>query len=84
MAHQKRHIALKALEYRQNIQEDDSDAESNAESDTSVSHLEEDNRDDSESKSSSGESLVSESSNSEILDFEDTETISETEEDHVQ
>ena len=72
---------LKALRLLQNIQEDDSDAES----DMSVYHLDEDNRDDSESESLSGESLVSESSNSEISDFEDTETISETDEDdHVQ
>ena len=55
-----------------------------AESDMSVYHLDEDNRDDSKSESSFGESLVSKSSNSEILDFEDTETISETDEDHVQ
>ena len=84
MAHRKRHTALKALELLQNIQEDNSDAESDAESDTSVYHLDEDNRHDSESESSSGESLVSESSNSEISDFEDTETISETDEDHIQ
>ena len=84
MAHRKRHTVLEALELLQNIQEDDSDAKSDAESDTSVYHLNEDNRDDSESESSSGESLVSESPNSEILDFEDTETISETDEDHVQ
>ena len=80
MAHRKRCTAQKALKLLQNIQEDDSDAES----DTSVYHLDEDNRDDSESESSSGESLVSKSSNSEILDFEDTETISEMDEDHVQ
>ena len=84
MAHRKRHIALKALELLQNIQENNADAESDAESDTSVYHLHEDNRDDSESESLSGESLVSESSNSEISNFEDTETISETDEDHVQ
>ena len=40
--------------------------------------------DDSESEFSSGESLVSESSNSEISDFEDTQTISKTDKDHVQ
>ena len=84
MAQRKRHTALKPLELLQNIQEDYSDAESDAKSDTSVYHLDEDNRDDSESESSSGESLVSESSNSEISDFEDTETISKTDEDHVQ
>ena len=65
MARRKRHTALKALVLQQNIQEDDSDAESGAEPDTSVYH--EDNRDDSES-----ESLISESSNSEISNFEDT------------
>ena len=59
MAYQKIHAALKALELLQNIQGGDSDAESDTESDTSVYHLDEDNRDDSESKSSSGESLVS-------------------------
>ena len=84
MAHQKRHTALKALELLQNIQEDNSDAESDAELDMSVFHLDEDNCDDSEGESSSGESLISESSNSEISDFEDTETISEMDEDHVQ
>ena len=84
MAHRKIHTELKALELLQNIQEDDSDAESDAESDTSVFHLDEDNRDDSESESSFGESLVSESSNSEISDFEGTKTISETDEDHLQ
>ena len=72
------------MEFLQNIQEDDSDAESDAESDTSVYHLDEDNRDDSKSESSSGESLVSESPNSKISDFEDTEAISETDQDHVE
>ena len=66
MAHRKIHTALKALELQQNIQEDDSDAESDAKADASVYHLDEDNRDDSESESSPGESLVLESSNSEI------------------
>ena len=84
MIHRKRHTALKALELLQNIQEDDSVAVSDAESNTSVYHLDEDNRHDSDRESSSGESLVSESSNSEISDFEDTEAISETDEDHVQ
>ena len=84
MVHRKKYTALKALELLQNIQKDDFDAKSNAESDVSVYHLDVGNRDDSESESSSGESLVSESSNSEISDFEDTETISETDEDHVQ
>ena len=49
MAHRKRHTALKVMELLQNIQEDDSDAESDAESDMSVYHLDEKNRDDSES-----------------------------------
>ena len=84
IAHRKIHTALKASELLQNIQGDDSDAESDAESDTSVYHLDEDNRDDVESESLSKESLVSESSNSEISDFEDTRTISQTDEDHVQ
>ena len=84
MAQRKRHTVLKALVLLQNIQEDDSDAESDAESNTSVYHLDKDNRDDSESESSSGESLVAESSNSEISDFEDTKTISEMDRDHVQ
>ena len=44
----------------------DSDAESDAKSDASAYYLDEDNRDDSEIESSSGESLVLESSNSEI------------------
>ena len=84
MAHRKRHTALKALELLQNTQEDDSNAESDGESDQSVYHLDGDNRGNLESESSSGESLVSESSNSEISNFEDTEIISETDEDHVQ
>ena len=65
-------------------QEDDSDAESDTESDADVYNLHEDNRDNSERESSfDNELLVSESSNSEILDCEDTETNSETDEDHV-
>ena len=84
MPYRKRHTALKVLELLQNIQEDNSDAESDAESDTSVYHLDEDNRDELERESLSGESLVSELLNSEIADFEDTETISETNQDHVQ
>ena len=55
-----------------------------AESDTSVYHFVEDNRDDSESEFLSGQLPVSESSNSEISDFEDSERISETDKDHVQ
>ena len=72
------------MELLQNIHEDDSDAKSDTESDTSVYRLDEDHTDESKSESSSGELLVSESSNSEISDFEDTETISEMDEDHVQ
>ena len=84
MANRKRLTALKALELLQNIQENDSDAESNIESDTDVYDLHENNRDNSESESSSdNESLVSESSNSEVSDFEDTKMNSETNEDHV-
>ena len=46
--------------------------------------MHDDNHDNSESESSSdNESLVSESSNSEILDFEGTETSSEADENHV-
>ena len=55
MAYRKRPTALKVLELLQNIQKDDSDDESDAESDTSVYHLDEDNRDDLESESSSVE-----------------------------
>ena len=52
--------------------------------DTNVYDLHEDNRDDLEGESSSdNESVVSESSNSEISDFEDNETNSKTDEDHV-
>ena len=84
MAGRKRVTALKALELLQSIQEDDSDAEIVIESDTDVYDLHEDNRDDSKGESSSdNESLVSESSNSEISDFEDNETNSKTDEDHV-
>ena len=68
----------------QSIQEDDLDAEIVIESDIDVYDLHEDNRDDSKGESSSdNELLVSESSNSEILDFEDNETNSKTNEDHV-
>ena len=84
MAGRKRVTALKALELLQSIQEDDSDAEIVIESDTDVYDLHEDNRNNSEGESSSdNESLVSESSNSEISDFEDNETNSKTDEDHV-
>ena len=84
MVGRKRVTALKALELLQSIQEDDSDAEIVIESDTDVYDLHEDNRDDSEGESlSDSESLVSESSNSEISDFEDNETNSKTDEDHV-
>ena len=84
MTDRKRLTALKALELLRNIQEDDSDAESDVESDTNAHDIHENNRDNSESEfSSDNESLMSESSNSDILDFEDTETNSKTEEDHV-
>ena len=84
MAGRKRVTALKALELLQSIQEDDSDAEIVIESDTDVYNLHEDNRDDSEREfSSDNESLVSESSNSEISDFENNETNSKTDEDHI-
>ena len=84
MAGRKRVMALKALELLQSIQEDDSNAEIVIESDTDVYDLHEDNRDDSEGESlSDNESLVSESSNSEISDFEDNKTNSKTDEDHV-
>ena len=72
------------MEFLQSIQEDDWDAEIVIESDTDVYDLHEDNRDDSEGESSSdNESLVSESSNSEISDFKDNETNSKTNEYHV-
>ena len=62
----------------------DSNAESDIELDTDVYDLHEDNRNNSESESlSDNELLVSELSNSEILDFKDTETNSKTDEDHV-
>ena len=84
MAGRKRVTALKALELLQSIQEDDSDAEIVIESDTDVYDLHEDNRNNSKGESSSdNESLVSESSNSEISDFEDNETNSKTNENHV-
>ena len=84
MAGRKRVTALKALELLQSIQEDDSNAEIVIESDTDVYDLHEDNRDDSEGESlSDSESLVSESSNLEISDFEDNETNSKTDENHV-
>ena len=72
------------MELLQSIQEDDSDAENVIESDTDVYDLHEDNRDDSKDESSSdNESLVLESSNSEVSDFEDNKTNSKTDEDHV-
>ena len=84
MAGRKRATTLKALELLQSIQEDDSGAEIVVESDADVYDLHEDNRDDSENESlSDNESLVSKSSNSEILDFEDNETNFKTDEDHA-
>ena len=60
MADRKRITGLKALKWLQNIQEDDSGAESNVVSDTDVYNLHEDNRNNSESESlSDNESLVS-------------------------
>ena len=84
MAGRKKVTALKALELLQSIQEDDLDAEIVIESDTDVYDLHEDDCDDSEGESSSdNESLVSESSNSEISDFEDNERNFKTDEDCV-
>ena len=84
MAGRKRVTVLKALELLQSIQEDDSDVEIVIESDAGIYNLHEDNRDNSEGKSSfDNESLVSEFSNSEIWDFEDNETNSKSDEDHV-
>ena len=84
MAGRKRVTVLKALELLQSIQEDDSDVEIVIESDADIYNLHEDNRDNSEVKSSfDNESLVSEFSNSEISDFEDNETNSKSDEDHV-
>ena len=69
MEDRKRLTTLKALELLQNTQEDEPDAESEIKSDADVYDLNEDNRDNSESESSSdNKSLVSESSNSEISD----------------
>ena len=84
MAGRIRVTVLKALELLQSIQEDDLDAEIVIESDTDVYDLHEDNCDDSEGESlSDNELLVSELSNSEISNFEDNETNSKTDEDHV-
>ena len=84
MVGRKRVTAPKALELLQNIQEDDSDAEIVIESDKDVYDLHEDNRDDLKGESSSdNESLVSESSNSQNLDFEDNKMNSKMDEDHV-
>ena len=85
MAHKKRRAALTALELLRSIHENDSDAESDIESDrtTDVYELHKNNCGDSESESSSdNESLVSESTNFEISDLEDTETDSETNGNH--
>ena len=78
MADSKKITALIALEWLQNIQENDFGTESDIASDTDVYNLLDDNHDNSESESSSdNESLVSESSNSEIFDVEHIETSSE-------
>ena len=74
MADQKRLAALKALELLQNIQEDDSDAESDIKSDIDVYDLHEDNCNNSESESSSDNQLLVSESNSEISSFVDMET----------
>ena len=84
MGGRNRVTALKALELLQSIQEDDSDAKIVIESDTDIYDLHEDNRDDSKSESLSDNALlVSESSKSEISDFEDNETNFKTDENHV-
>ena len=76
MADRKRLTSLKALDLLQNIQEDDSDAETNIRSSEDVYDSNEDNFNELESEfSSDNESLVSESSNSDISDFADTERI---------
>ena len=70
MADRKGRTALKALDLLQNIQEDDSDAETDIQSCEDVYDSHEDNFDELESEfSSDNESLVSESSNSDISDF---------------
>ena len=78
MADRKIIMVLKALEWLQNIKEDYSGTESDTALDTDVYNLHENNRNNSESESSSdNELIVSESSNSKILDFEHTKTSSE-------
>ena len=71
------------MDLLQNIQEDDSDAETaDIQSCEDVYVLHEDNFGDLKSDfSSDNESLVSESSNSDISDFADTKTNSDTDED---
>ena len=82
MDDRQRLTALKALDLLQNLQEDDSDAETDIQSCEDVYDSREDNFDELESEfSSDNESLVSESSNSDISDFADIETNSETDED---
>ena len=82
MDDRQRLTALKALDLLQNIQEDDSDAETDIQSCEDVYDSREDNFDELESEfSSDNESLVSESSNSDISDFADIEMNSETDED---
>ena len=82
MDDRQRLTALKALDLLQNIQEEDSDAETEIQSYEDVYDSREDNFDELESEfSSDNESLVSESSNSDISDFADIETNSETDED---
>ena len=82
MTDRKRLTAIKALDLLQNIQENDSDAEPDFQSCEDVYDSHEDNFDELESKFlSDNESLVSESSNSNISDFADTETNLKTDED---
>ena len=82
MDDRQRLTALKALDLLQNIQKDDSDAETDIQSCEDVYDSREDNFNELESEfSSDNESLVSEPSNSDISDFADIETNSETDED---
>ena len=71
------------MELLQNIQEDDSDAESNIKSDTDVYDLHEDNCNNSKSESSSDNQLLVSESNSEISSFVDMETNFEMDKDLV-
>ena len=82
MADRKKLTALKVLDLLQNIQEDESDAETDIQSCEDVYDSHGDNFVELESEfSSDNESLVSESSNSHISHFADTKNNSETDED---